>query len=127
MAASPERSLTRDVLLAAVAVALVVATSILDQIATYPNLAPLYSGLIKPAFNPPIWLFAPVWTTLYALMAFGLWRILRLPSGTGGRAAVLSLFFLQLALNAADATRTLGAVVLAGGALSALSMVSGPS
>jgi tryptophan-rich sensory protein len=101
MAASPERSLTRDVLLAAVAVALVVATSILGQIATYPNLAPWYSGLIKPAFNPPNWLFAPVWTTLYALMAFGLWRVLRLPSGTGGRAAVLSLFFLQLALNAA--------------------------
>ena len=82
---------------AIVAVGLV---SVIGQLATYSNLAPWYAGLAKPAFNPPNWIFAPVWTTLYALMAFAAWRILRLPRGTAARRSALTLFFVQLALNA---------------------------
>lgn len=85
----------------AVAVISVVLASLLGQVATYPNLVPWYAGLTKPAFNPPNWIFAPVWTTLYALMAFSVWRILRLPPATPGRHQALMLFFVQLALNAA--------------------------
>jgi tryptophan-rich sensory protein len=94
--------LPRDVALAILALSAVAVTSILGQIATYPNLTPWYAGLIKPSFNPPNWIFAPVWTTLYALMAFALWRILREwgASGTDRRYAI-GLFFLLLALNAA--------------------------
>ena len=44
--------------------------------------------------------FAPVWTTLFVLMAFSVWRILRLPR-TSARRTALALFFIQLALNAA--------------------------
>ena len=69
--------------------------------ATFPNLAPWYAGLAKPSFNPPNWLFGPAWGTLYVLMAVAAWRILRLAPGTPGRRTALSLFFLQLALNAA--------------------------
>ena len=95
-------SLTRNVVLAVFALGVVAATSILGQIATYPNLSPWYAGLIKPSFNPPNWVFAPVWTTLYVLMAFALWRVLRLsgPSDTRRRRAI-GLFFLSLTLNAA--------------------------
>jgi translocator protein len=64
--------LKRDTGYTVLALGAVAATSILGQIATYPNLTPWYAGLIKPSFNPPNWLFAPVWTTLYALMAFAL-------------------------------------------------------
>src|SRR6187455_2061506 len=63
----------------AVPICAVGAASGLGQLATYPNLAPWYAGLVKPAFNPPNWIFGPVWTTLYLLMAFSVWRILRLP------------------------------------------------
>ena len=79
-------NLKRDTAFAVFAIAIVAATSILGQIATYPNLIPWYAGLAKPDFNPPNWIFAPVWTTLYALMAFALWRILRvqIPSGCTG-------------------------------------------
>ena len=93
-------SLTRDFGLGLLAVAAVAAASVLGQLATYPNLAPWYAGLVKPSFNPPSWVFGPVWTALYALMAFAAWRILRLPPGLDRRWA-LSCFFVQLGLNAA--------------------------
>ena len=90
----------RDIGLAALPLVAVVAASALGQVATFPNLAPWFAGLIKPGFNPPNWLFGPVWTTLYALMAFAAWRILRLLPSPARRNA-LFLFWTQLALNAA--------------------------
>ena len=36
---------------------------------------PWYSQLILPSFNPPSWVFAPVWTTLYLLMSLAIWKI----------------------------------------------------
>ncbi len=91
----------RDAVLALLAVVAVATASVLGQIATYPNLSPWFADLIKPRFNPPNWVFGPVWTTLYALMAFALWRVLRLPLSSIGRRLALHLFFLQLAFNAA--------------------------
>lgn len=85
---------------AGVAILPVVAASLLGQWATYPNIAGWYAGLTKPAFNPPNWIFAPVWTALYILMAYAAWRILKLPADRPGRSPALALFFLQLALNA---------------------------
>lgn len=87
--------------LIAVAVIPVAAAFVLGQIATFPNLAPWYAGLIKPAFNPPNWVFGPVWTMLFVLMAFAVWRVLRLRGRTPARRLGLTLFYSQLALNAA--------------------------
>lgn len=91
----------RDLGFGALAVVAVATASVVGQLATYPNLAPWYAGLVKPSFNPPNWIFAPVWTTLYVLIAFAVWRILRLPRASAERRLALTLFFIQLALNAA--------------------------
>ncbi len=99
--ASTTSSWGRDVGFGILAIIAVAATSVVGQLATYPNLAPWYAGLVKPSFNPPNWIFGPVWTTLYLLMAFAVWRILRLPEASAERRWALILFFIQLALNAA--------------------------
>jgi tryptophan-rich sensory protein len=85
---------------ASIAVIPVIAASLLGQWATYPNLAPWYAGLVKPSFNPPNWIFAPAWTTLYVLMAYAAWRILKVADRPAERRIALTLFFLQLAMNA---------------------------
>ncbi len=94
------RSRRRDIGAGILALAAVVAVSLCGQIATYPNLAPWYASLTKPSFNPPNWVFAPIWSALYALMALALWRVLRRAPSPARRYALV-LFFLQLALNAA--------------------------
>lgn len=89
----------RDFRNAVIAIAAVTAASVLGQIATYPNLPNWYAGLNKPSFNPPNWVFAPVWTTLFVLMGFSFWRILRLAASPARQRAIL-VFALMLVMNA---------------------------
>jgi translocator protein len=58
-----------------------------------------YGQLNQPSWAPPAWLFGPVWSALYLLMgiaAFLVWRT----AGFAQAKTALSLFFIQLALNA---------------------------
>ena len=57
-----------------------------------------YAALAKPAFNPPNWIFGPVWTTLYTLMAIAAWLVSKSPAAPA-RSTALALFWIQLALN----------------------------
>lgn len=57
-----------------------------------------YPALNKPWFNPPDWIFAPVWTLLYIFMAVAGWRVWRTPASSARRNALL-LFAVQLTLN----------------------------
>lgn len=77
----------------------VVAASLLGSAVTVPQIPGWYAGLAKPPFNPPNWIFAPVWTILYALIALAVFRVLRKPVGTPGRRRALLLYHLQLLLN----------------------------
>lgn len=59
-----------------------------------------YNTLKKPAFQPPKWLFGPVWTVLYGLMAASAYRVFRAPDSPQ-RTLALALWGGQLALNGA--------------------------
>jgi tryptophan-rich sensory protein len=59
-----------------------------------------YSTLEKPAWNPPNWIFAPVWTVLYGMMGFASWLVWRSqPDRQAGARNALSWYGLQLGLN----------------------------
>jgi len=66
--------------------------------ATATSVESWYPTLAKPAFTPPDWVFGPVWSVLYALMALAAWLVWR---RVGWRDLALGLFFVQLALNLA--------------------------
>lgn len=61
---------------------------------------PWYAALAKPPWNPPSWVFGPVWTVLYVGIAVAGWLIWR-RGGMGAQRVPLTLFCVQLALNAA--------------------------
>ena len=67
--------------------------------ATRSEIPTWYLQLKKPAFNPPNWIFGPVWTLLYVLMAISIWRVWRSPHADALKTKIA--FALMLALNAA--------------------------
>ena len=78
----------------------VIAASLLGSWATLPNIPDWYTGLAKPWFTPPNWIFGPVWTVLYTIMTIAFFRILRQPEGRNNR-LVIAAFMVQIFLNAA--------------------------
>ena len=46
----------------------------LSGLLTRPEIPGWYAALAKPSFNPPNWVFAPAWTTIYLLLAYSAWR-----------------------------------------------------
>ena len=75
------------------------AAGALGTIATIPNIPTWYATLSKPAFQPPNWLFGPVWTLLYTLMAVSLFVLIR-AGRSERRTLALYMFSIQLVLNA---------------------------
>jgi tryptophan-rich sensory protein len=67
-------------------------------ICTAQSVSTWYQTLNKPSFNPPGWIFAPVWTTLYAMMGLACFLIYQ-KKETKGAPAALFIFSVQLALN----------------------------
>jgi len=70
---------------------------IIGSIFTTPAIGTWYAGLTKPSFNPPNWLFAPVWTLLFLLMGISLFLVWN--SKSKSKKIAIYIFFGQLVLN----------------------------
>ena len=66
--------------------------------ATASSISTWFVGLNKPSFNPPNYLFGPVWTVLYLLMGISLFMVLQSASNTNKKNAI-RIFIVQLFLN----------------------------
>ena len=75
------------------------AAGAIGSLATAPRIPTWYASLIKPPLDPPNWLFAPVWTTLYVLMGVAAWLVWKKAGTIHERA--FSWFWIQLVLNTA--------------------------
>lgn len=79
-------------------IAISFAAGAIGSLATTPNIPTWYAMLEKPFFNPPNWVFGPVWTLLYLLMGICLYLVWTSKSKRSKRSAFI-LFGAQLALN----------------------------
>jgi translocator protein len=78
-------------------IALCLGAGFVASSATMQSVVEWYPTLNKPSWTPPNWLFAPVWTVLYIMMAVAAWLVWR----AGNSKTALFLFFGQLLLNVA--------------------------
>jgi len=91
---------SRHILGLLLALAVTFAAAGIGSVFTSPSVGDWYQALAKPSWTPPGWLFGPVWTVLYTLMAVAAWLVWREGGWRKARLA-LSLYAGQLALNAA--------------------------
>ena len=93
------KNIGSEISAAVLTIAVCLLVGFLGSLLTMPSIPTWYVALNKPVFNPPNWIFGPVWTTLYILMGISAYLILR--QGLSNRRVILalSLFALQLLLN----------------------------
>ncbi len=88
----------RDILALVLLVGLCLGVGGLGGAVTAESVTTWYATLNKPSFNPPNWIFGPVWTALYILMGVAAWRVWRAADRDTARGP-LAVFALQLAVN----------------------------
>ena len=72
---------------------------VVGSLFTTPSIPSWYAALQKPSFNPPNWIFAPVWTTLFVLMGIAAFIVWNKGLDKKGVKTALALFIIQLVLN----------------------------
>lgn len=77
------------------------ALGFLSGFSTFDSIEGWYATLKKPSFNPPNWIFGPVWTMLYLMMGIAAGLVWNLGFDRNGVKAALSIFAIQFALNLA--------------------------
>jgi benzodiazapine receptor len=76
------------------------AAGLIGSIFTFQAIPTWYATLTKPSFNPPSWIFGPVWTTLYTLIGIALYLIWQKGVGKKVVRRAVRIFVTQLVLNA---------------------------
>jgi len=89
----------KDAIAALIAIIICQLAGIIGSFFTTSSVSTWYTTLVKPEFNPPGWVFGPVWITLYTLMGISLYLVWKKRDKQNVTPALL-VFFAQLVLNA---------------------------
>ena len=84
----------------ALSLLLCLSVGITEGLVTRPEIPTWYAGLAKPSWTPPPLAFPITWTVLYILMAVSFWRLWDTETRSAARTRAVTLFLVQLALNA---------------------------
>lgn len=82
-----------------ISVAIPVAAGAVSGFFTSTGLGSWYQSIIKPSWNPPGWVFGPVWTLLYIMMGIALYLVWKTGAASALKKTAITLFAIQLALN----------------------------
>ncbi|ODS36627.1 TspO protein [Candidatus Altiarchaeales archaeon WOR_SM1_SCG] len=90
---------TGNILKLAASIIICLSAGFIGSIFTMDSISTWYMEIEKPFFNPPNWVFAPVWTTLYILMGISLYIVWKNGIEKEGVKIALTLFGVQIVLN----------------------------
>jgi benzodiazapine receptor len=82
-----------------VSLLIVLAIGAVAGLVTAPQIAGWYSTLVKPPYNPPAWLFAPVWSALYVLIAIAAYLVWQRRDNSTNYLTARAVYIIQLLLN----------------------------
>jgi tryptophan-rich sensory protein len=89
----------RDIIRFILGIVICLSAGFIGSVFTTPQIPSWYAALSKPAFTPPGWVFAPVWTILYLMMGVALFLVWRKWGVAGSVSIALWAFGVQLVLN----------------------------
>ena len=89
-----------DIIKLAISICVCLAAGFIGSIFTTASIPTWYTTLEKPSFNPPNWLFGPVWTILFILMGISAFLVWRVGLSEPDVRIALIIFIIQLILNA---------------------------
>ncbi len=82
-----------------ISIAVCAGAAVMGSLFTTPKIATWYAGLNKPSFNPPNWLFGPVWTVLFLMMGIAAYSVWLHGFENSPVKKALAAFLVQLVLN----------------------------
>ncbi|MFT3933454.1 MAG: TspO/MBR family protein [Chitinophagaceae bacterium] len=80
-------------------IVLTVGIGLLGGLFTAPEIQGWYAHINKPSWNPPNWLFGPVWTLLYVLMGIAFYKVWKTTTTADKKQWAIIIFIAQMALN----------------------------
>lgn len=89
----------KDIFKLIIAIVICEAAGVIGSLFTTPSIATWYKSLTKPMLNPPSWIFAPVWTTLFVLMGVAVFLIWKKGLKEQKTKIAFGIFAVQLVLN----------------------------
>lgn len=82
-----------------ISIAITLGVGVLGSMLTVPSVGTWYTTINKPSFNPPNWLFAPVWTSIFVLIGISAYLVWERRASIAHFPRTVAIYAIQLVLN----------------------------